>query len=99
MLPSLWPKRSATSGTGMPALSNSVATVWRTVVALLKQNGFEKNGFVKIRATSAEFNNGSVIRAVASDYKGEAGGRQTLAIFDELWGFDSERAERLFEEA
>ncbi len=41
---------------------------------------------------------GSTIRAIASDFKGEAGGSHSLAVFTELWGYESERARRLYEE-
>lgn len=51
-----------------------------------------------VQATQVKFTNGSVIRAVSSDYKGQAGGRQRLTIFDEIWAFDHERMTRLFEE-
>jgi phage terminase large subunit-like protein len=49
-------------------------------------------------ASEVRFSNGSVVKAMASEYKGAAGGRQVLTIFDELWAYDSERALRLFEE-
>jgi phage terminase large subunit-like protein len=39
------------------------------------------------------------IQACASDYSGFAGGNPTLTIADEAWGFISESAKRLFDEA
>lgn len=42
--------------------------------------------------------NGTTIKAIPSDYTGEAGANQGLASFDELWGFMSERSRRLIEE-
>jgi phage terminase large subunit-like protein len=65
---------------------------------MLKVNGFEKTGLVKLLATEIRCKNGSIIKAVASDYRGEAGGRQTFSVFDEIWAYDSERATRLWEE-
>ena len=41
---------------------------------------------------------GSVIRAVPSDFKGEAGGNHSMAVFTELWGYETEAARRLYEE-
>jgi phage terminase large subunit-like protein len=76
----------------------SAGRVFGTAYAMSKANGFEKAGLVKLLATEIRFKNGSVIRAVASDYKGGSGGRQTLAVFDELWGYTEERAWRLWEE-
>ena len=44
------------------------------------------------------FNNGTVETAISSDFKGAAGSRHSLAIFDELWGFESDSSRRLYEE-
>jgi phage terminase large subunit-like protein len=41
---------------------------------------------------------GSVITAIASDYAGAAGANPTITTFDELWGYTSERAHRLWDE-
>jgi phage terminase large subunit-like protein len=40
----------------------------------------------------------AVITAIPSDYASAAGSNQNIAVFDELWGFVSERARRLFDE-
>ena len=41
---------------------------------------------------------GSVIRAIPNDYKGEAGANPSLTVWTELWGYESERSRRLWEE-
>jgi phage terminase large subunit-like protein len=41
---------------------------------------------------------GATIAALASDYASAAGGHPTIAVFDELWGYTSERARRLWDE-
>jgi phage terminase large subunit-like protein len=41
---------------------------------------------------------GATISAIASDYVGAAGANPTVTVFDELWGYQSERAHRLFDE-
>jgi hypothetical protein len=41
---------------------------------------------------------GSTITALASDFASAAGGHPTISVFDELWGYSSERARRLFDE-
>jgi hypothetical protein len=41
---------------------------------------------------------GATIRVLASDYAGAAGGHPTISVFDELWGYSSERARRMFDE-
>jgi phage terminase large subunit-like protein len=41
---------------------------------------------------------GAVISAIPSDYASAAGSNQVVAVFDELWGYVSERSRRLFDE-
>ena len=41
---------------------------------------------------------GATITALASDYAGAAGANPTITVFDELWGYTSERAQRLWDE-
>ena len=41
---------------------------------------------------------GATIQAVASDYAGAAGSNPVISLFDELWGYTSERSERLWDE-
>lgn len=79
-------------------LDQSVGRVFKTIVDLCKRNGFEQTKLVKIRATWIECKSGTVITAIASDFAGAAGGRQSLTVFDELWGYNPERLTRLFEE-
>jgi len=47
---------------------------------------------IEFRAT------GAAITAIASDYAGSAGANPALTIFDELWGYTSERAHRFWDE-
>ncbi len=41
---------------------------------------------------------GATITALASDYRGAAGANPTITVFDELWGYTSENAARLWDE-
>ena len=53
----------------------------------------------KITANRIEFlNSGSTIIAIASDFAGAAGSNPTITVFDELWGYTSERSQRLWDE-
>ena len=45
-----------------------------------------------------EFNNGARIRAIPCDPYGEAGGHQSLTLWDELWGYRQDRATLLWSE-
>lgn len=78
-------------------LEQSVSRVFATMVALCNLNPALKE-CVTVRTASITLSNGTVITAIASDYKGAAGSRHSLVIFDELWGFSSENAQRLYEE-
>ena len=42
--------------------------------------------------------NDAVIIAIPSNYASAAGSNQVVAVFDELWGYVSERSRRLFDE-
>lgn len=53
----------------------------------------------KVTANRIEFPaTGATITALASDYAGAAGANPTISSFDELWGYTSERSERLWDE-
>jgi len=78
-------------------LDQSVSRVFETAVALVKHNPALAE-LVTVRAEELLFKNGTVVTAIASDYRGAAGSRHSLVIFDELWGFHSENAQRLYEE-
>ncbi len=41
---------------------------------------------------------GATITALAASYASAAGGHPTIAVFDELWAYTSERSRRLFDE-
>lgn len=78
-------------------LEQAQGRVFRTMTALIKRNP-ELGASAKPWASQIEVSNGTVITAIAADYRGAAGSRHSLVIFDELWGFSTEAAERLFEE-
>ena len=42
--------------------------------------------------------NGTLIKAITTNYKKEAGGNQGLSLWSELWAYNSERLTRLWEE-
>lgn len=42
--------------------------------------------------------NGTTIRAVSTDYRGEAGSNPTVTLWSELWGYTSESSRRLWSE-
>ena len=53
----------------------------------------------KITANKIEFTSThATITAIASDYASAAGSNPTITVFDELWGYTSERSQRLWDE-
>ncbi|HZS53053.1 MAG TPA: terminase TerL endonuclease subunit [Bryobacteraceae bacterium] len=53
----------------------------------------------KVTGNRIEFTStGSTITAIANEYAGAAGSNPTITVFDELWGYTSERGLRLFDE-
>jgi phage terminase large subunit-like protein len=71
--------------------------VFRTMCQLIEKNEGLRSS-ARVLTDEIRFTNGSLIKAVSKDFRGEAGGRQRLTIGDEIWGFDNETAVRFFEE-
>jgi phage terminase large subunit-like protein len=78
-------------------LQQAIGRVFQTCVGLCKYNP-QIAASATVQTAVIKFSNGSTIKAQSCDYRGEAGGRQRLSIFDELWGHNSESLQRLFEE-
>ena len=75
----------------------SVSRVFRTIVQLIRHNPALAK-YVKIRASELLFTHGTVVKAIANDYRGEAGARHSLLVVDEPWGIINEASRRLVEE-
>jgi phage terminase large subunit-like protein len=78
-------------------LEQAQSRVFQTIAQLCRVNP-ELGAAVTVLSSEIRVSNGTIITAIASDYRGAAGSRHSLVVFDELWGFDSERASRLYEE-
>ncbi len=75
----------------------AVSRVFTTMVNLIRQNpGLRESA--TIQRDRITLSNGTIIRALPSDYAGAAGSNHGLTIWEEIWGYDSERATRLWEE-
>jgi hypothetical protein len=67
------------------------------MTALIDQNeGLAREA--NVLSSSIRMHNGTLILPIASDYKGAAGSRHSLVVYDEICGFESEKARRLYEE-
>src|SRR5262249_37655552 len=76
----------------------SQGRVFRACCEIVKASPMLK-GRVKISANKIYFpGTGAIVSAIASEYAGAAGSGQNIAVFDELWGYTSERSKRLFDE-
>src|SRR5262245_23347606 len=75
----------------------SISRVFQTAVDLIEKNP-ALAAEAETYSNTIVFNNGTVITAISSDYKGAAGSRHSLLVADELWGFESESSRRLWEE-
>ncbi len=58
----------------------------------------ELAGEWRILDASAEYANGSEVKAIAADYAGEAGSNPSLTVYTELWGFIHTGAQRFWAE-
>jgi phage terminase large subunit-like protein len=75
----------------------SVGRVFATAAALIKVNP-ELQTCAKVLSNEIRFTNGTMVTAIASEYKGSAGSRHSLVVYDELWGYGTENLRRLYEE-
>ena len=78
-------------------LEQATSRVFSVIVKLLRFNP-NIDPDATIQRQSIQLSNGTVIKAMASEYSGAAGSNLSLVSFDELWGYVSERSQRLYEE-
>lgn len=98
---SLWWAFTQEAPNEIPVVANDLeqaqSRVFRAMVGLIQHNpGLTRSA--EVQASRILVSNGTEIKAVASDYRGEAGGNHGLTSWDELWGYSSESARRLWEE-
>jgi len=74
------------------------ARVWRYIEGSLERNPLMKDTDWKKVGSEIVLGNGTTIRAIASDYRGEAGSNHSLATVDEPWGIVHESSLRLMTE-
>ncbi len=71
--------------------------VFQAAVRMIKVSALKNSA--RITANKIEFpTTGATITALASEYAGAAGANPTITIFDELWGYTTERSRRLWDE-
>ncbi len=78
-------------------LEQAQARVFRTITGLINHNpALTPSATVHTRQVT--LTNGTVIRAIASEYAGAAGSNHGCTSWDELWGYTTESLHRLWEE-
>jgi hypothetical protein len=76
----------------------AASRVFQAIARVIEKSPLLRDS-AKITANKIEFvSTGATITALASDYAGAAGANPTITVFDELWGYTSERAQRLWDE-
>src|SRR6516165_8155906 len=78
-------------------LEQSVSRVFKTMTALIENNEALSRE-ADVLSNVVRLSNGTVILPISSDYKGAAGSRHSLVVYDEIWGFERESMTRLYEE-
>ncbi len=79
-------------------LEGSKSRVWRYIRLSLEHNPALQASDWKVNGQEISFKNGSTIRALPADYRGEAGANLSLATVDEPWGIMHESSTRLMTE-
>lgn len=76
----------------------AASRVFQAICRIIEASPLLRNS-AKFTANKVEFSStGSTIIAIASEYASAAGSNPTITVFDELWGYISERAQRLWDE-
>lgn len=70
--------------------------VYSAVVQLLQRNAIDPT--TKVQTDNITLSNGTTIQVLSSDYTSSAGSNMGLSSWDELWGYTSEKSQRLYEE-
>lgn len=78
-------------------LEQAVGRVFKAMAGLIRHNP-QLAQSAEVQIARVFISNGTEVKAVASDYRGEAGGNHGLTSWDELWGYVSESSRRLWEE-
>ena len=77
----------------------SVDRVFQQVARMLDPRRTKQSRLAKITNNVITFpSTGARTTALASDYASAAGANPTITVFDELWAYTSERAQRLWDE-
>ena len=78
-------------------LEQSIGRTFRAIKTSIELDP-DKDETWKVSLSQCANINGSIVRALACDYRGQAGANQTATIWSELWGYVKEASKRLWDE-
>lgn len=76
----------------------AIARGYKETRGYIERNPALLNEADKITDREIKLKNGTTIIAIPNDFQGEAGSNHGLTVWDELWGFTTERDRRLYDE-
>lgn len=79
-------------------LEQSTGRAFKEIKKFIERSPILKSRVASMTAREIVLNDNTTIKAIPTDAAGEAGANQSLAGFDELWGYTSERSRRLWDE-
>jgi len=94
-----WFADQSYSGTEIYVLANDLEQAEGRMMKAIKFDAREKGWSDDvIHKYDIQYPNTTTIQVLSSQYSSAAGGQQALTLFDELWGFVTEKSQRLWEE-
>jgi len=79
-------------------LEQSTGRVFKEAKKMVERSPVLKSRMSSSTVREITLVDGTSIKAIPTDAAGEAGANQSLSVFDELWGYVSERSRRLWDE-
>lgn len=78
-------------------LEQAIGRVFRTMIGMVEANRTLRAS-ARVLRSEIQLSNGTIVKAIPSDYAGEAGANHGMTSWDELWAVTSERGIRLWDE-
>jgi phage terminase large subunit-like protein len=76
----------------------AISKAFREMKGFITRNHNLKGEIVRQADDRLELKNGTILQAIPNNAAGEAGSNHGLTVWDEIWGFNSERDRQLYEE-
>lgn len=94
-----WYSDQSYPGTEIYVLANDMEQAEGRMMRAIKYDAREKGwGDDVIRKYDITYPNTTSLQVLSSHYTSAAGGQQALTLWDELWGYQTEKSQRLWEE-